>query len=380
MLLDSKPYTLDRIARMILKLLILLAVIAILDYFSEVLIPFAVAFLLAYLINPLVTTIQRRVKRRGVAVAMGLVVVVAVFTGLVLFLTPLILREFSAMIPFLSKIEQAHPPDWLIKLLPNVQWDQWLQRLADQDMREMFQSERFQELFQNMLRRVLPGVWNVITGTISFIIGLIGLAVILLYMIFLLIDYDKIKETWPDYLPPGYRARIIGFVHDFNEAMKRYFRGQAIIASIVGCLFAFGFWLIGLPLGIFLGLFIGLLNMVPYLQIVGLIPAFLLAFLSSIITGVNPWQMPLLTLLVFAVVQVLQDLVLTPKILGKATGLSPAVILLSLAIWGKLLGFLGLLIAIPMSCLVLAYYQRFIVPPDTSREGKKHVPPVVTAG
>ncbi len=368
MLLDSKPYTLDRIARMILKLLILLGIIAMLNYFSEVLIPFAVAFLLAYLINPLVTGLQHRVKRRGIAVAVALVLVVAAFTGLVLFLTPLILREFSAMIPFLTKIEQARPPDWLIKLLPNVQWDHFLQRLADQDVREWFQSERFQELFQGMLRRALPGVWSVITGAVSFVLGLIGLAVILLYMIFLLIDYDKIKETWPDYLPPSYRVPVVGFVDDFNEAMKRYFRGQAMIASIVGCLFAFGFWLIGLPLGIFLGLFIGLLNMVPYLQIVGLIPAFLLAFLSSIITGANPWQLPLLTLLVFAVVQTLQDLVLTPKILGKATGLSPAVILLSLAIWGKLLGFLGLLIAIPMSCLVLAYYQRFIAPPSRAEQ------------
>lgn len=367
MLLDDKPYTLDRIARMILKLLILLGIIWILDFFSEVLIPFAIAFLLAYLINPLVTAIQRRVKRRSVAVTLGLIVVVAACTALALFLIPLILREFSAMIPFLTRIEQARPPEWLIKLLPNVQWDQLLQRLADPDVREWFQSERFQELFQGALRRALPGVWNVITGTISFLLGLIGLAVILLYMIFLLIDYDKIKESWPAYLPPAYRSPITGFVHDFNEAMKRYFRGQAIIASLVGCLFAFGFWLIGLPLGVFLGLFIGLLNMVPYLQIVGLIPAFLLAFLSSIITGANPWQLPLLTLLVFAVVQLLQDLVLTPKILGKATGLSPAVILLSLAIWGKLLGFLGLLIAIPMSCLLLAYYQRFIAPPSVKQ-------------
>ena len=364
MLLDSKPYTLDRIMRMVLKLVILLSIIGVLNYFSEVLLPFAAAFLLAYLINPLVTAIQHKVRRRGVAVCAALLVVLSAIILLILFLVPLILREFSAMIPFLEKAAQAKPPDWLVKLLPNVQWDHLLQQISNQDVQEWFQSEKFQSL----VRKVLPGVWNVITGAVSFIIGLIGLAIVLLYMIFLLIDYDKIKETWPNYLPPASRLPIIGFVQDFNSAMKRYFRGQAIIASLVGFLFAFGFWLIGLPMGIFLGLFIGLLNMVPYLQIVGLIPAFILAFLSGLITGGSPWQLPLLTLLVFAVVQSLQDLVLTPKILGKATGLSPAVILLSLAIWGKLLGMLGLLIAIPMTCLVLAYYQRFIAPPTTEPE------------
>ena len=363
MLLDSKPYTLDRIMRMILKLLLVLAIIGTLNYFSDVLLPFAAAFLLAYLINPLVTGIQRKVKRRSLAVAVALLAVITALILLTLFLIPLILSEFSAMIPFLEAAAKAKPPEWLTKFLPHVQWDQLIRQISDQDVRQWFESERFQQIIQGLVRRALPGVWTVSTGAISFIIGLLGLAVILLYMIFLLIDYDKIKESWPNYLPPASRLHIVGFVHDFNEAMKHYFRGQAIIAALVGGLYAFGFWLIDLPLGIFLGLLIGLLSMIPYLHTLGLIPAFLLAILSGIINGGNPWELPLLTFLVFACVQTLQDLVFTPKILGKATGLSPAVILLSLAIWGKLLGMLGLLIAIPMSCLVLAYYQRFLAPP-----------------
>jgi predicted PurR-regulated permease PerM len=113
-------------------------------------------------------------------------------------------------------------------------------------------------------------------------------------------------------------------------------------------------------MAILLGLFIGLLNMVPYLQIIGLIPAFLLALVHALDTGGSLWTMLALTGLVFVVAQIIQDAILTPRIMGKEMGLSPAMILLSLSIWGKLLGIFGLIIALPMTCLLVAYYQRFL--------------------
>jgi predicted PurR-regulated permease PerM len=87
-----------------------------------------------------------------------------------------------------------------------------------------------------------------------------------------------------------------------------------------------------------------------------------LALIHALETGMSFWVSLGLTALVFAVVQIIQDAYLSPKIMGKVMGLSPAMILLSLSIWGKLLGILGLLIALPATCLVLAYYKRFVVP------------------
>jgi predicted PurR-regulated permease PerM len=142
--------------------------------------------------------------------------------------------------------------------------------------------------------------------------------------------------------------------------MSNYFRGQAAVASICGVLFALGFTLVGLPLGILLGLFVGLLNMVPYLQILGLIPAGLLAMMHAVQSGTNIWMVLGLTGLVFVVVQLIQDGFLTPKIMGKVTGLNPAMIMLSLSIWGKLLGLLGMIIALPVTYLLLVYYRRLI--------------------
>jgi len=100
--------------------------------------------------------------------------------------------------------------------------------------------------------------------------------------------------------------------------------------------------------------------MVPYLQLVGLVPAFILALFYSLETGTSLWVSLGMTGLVVFVVQVIQDTVLVPRIMGRVTGLNPVMILLSLSIWGKLLGLLGLLMAIPMTCLILAYYHRLI--------------------
>ncbi len=143
--------------------------------------------------------------------------------------------------------------------------------------------------------------------------------------------------------------------------MNKYFRGQAIVAACVGVLFSIGFLIIGFPMAIGLGLFIGLLNMVPYLQLVGFIPTILLAIVKSADTGQNFWVVLLSALAVFAVVQTIQDTILTPKVMGKVTGLNSAIILLSLSIWGALLGILGMIIALPMTTLLLSYYQKYVI-------------------
>jgi predicted PurR-regulated permease PerM len=244
--------------------------------------------------------------------------------------------------------------------MPPDLWQAMKDYAAREEVQDLFKTEKFWEIVEAVARKVLPGVWGLIAGTASFLMGLVGLAVIGLYLVFLLMDYEKVSKGWKDLLPPGSRDSITGFVSDFDSAMNRYFRAQALVAAIVGILFAIGFLLIGLPMGIFLGLFIGLLNMVPYLQIIGLIPAVLLALVHALETGGSFWMILSLTLLIFVVVQIIQDAVLVPRIMGKVTGLNPAMILLSLSIWGKLLGMFGLLIALPMTCLLLAYYRRFL--------------------
>jgi len=110
-----------------------------------------------------------------------------------------------------------------------------------------------------------------------------------------------------------------------------------------------------------LGMFIGLLHMVPYLQLLGFVPTILLAIVKAADTGQNFWVILLLALVVFAVVQMIQDTFLTPKIMGHVTGLNSAIILLSLSVWGSLLGILGMIIALPLTTLLISYYQKYVI-------------------
>jgi len=364
MLLDRKPYTFDRVFRIGIAVALLWGLIWLLGYLSDVLIPFAVALILAYMINPLVNVIQKKIPHRLVAVFMSLIIVIALAVSLAWLIIPMIATEIKHAGQILSNlVNNADLAQHAAKRLPPDLWQAIKDYASRQEVQQFFKTENFWKIAEMGARKVLPGVWGLITGTASFIMGLVGLAVIGLYLVFLLLDYEKVLQEWKELLPLAHRETIMGFVSDFESAMNRYFRGQAAVASIVGGLFAVGFLLIGLPMGILLGFFIGLLNMIPYLQIIGLIPAILLALVYALETGSSFLVILGLTGLVFIVVQIIQDAILVPKIMGRVTGLNPAMILLSLSIWGKLLGIFGLLIALPMTFLLLAYYRRFIATP-----------------
>jgi predicted PurR-regulated permease PerM len=364
---NNKPYTFDRVIRILISAGFLFGLIWLLGYLSDVLIPFAVAFLLAYLINPLTARIQKKINSRVVSVLISLIIVIVAVSVFIVIFVPMIVKEVAHMGQIVSDLaENAEIAQKAAKILPADFWQVIKDLTARQEFRDLFKSQNFWRNVQTVVSKLLPGVWGLISGTAAFFMGLLGLAVIGLYLIFLLIDYDKFSRGWKDMIPPSHREAFVGLVEDFESAMNNYFRGQTVVASICGVLFAIGFALIGLPLGILLGLFIGLLNMVPYLQLIGFIPAFLLAVFHAIDSGMNLWLVLGLTGLVFAVVQIIQDAILTPKIMGKVTGLSPAMIMLSLSIWGKLLGFLGLIIALPMTYLLLVYYRRFLATSQTA--------------
>ena len=358
-MMSENTFTFDRVVRIAIAAAVIWLLIAFIAYVSDILIPFAVALLLAYLINPLTSWLQRKLpfKQRIISVLLSLTVILG---GVVLFLAILIPMVVS---------EVVHMQNLLTGVVNTDQWQAALQDYVPEEIRVYITDlVAFEELvhllnFENIrvfFQQILPGIWGVFSGTVSFVIGLAVVVVILLYLVFILLDYDEITEGWKELIPDQYRQVVLDVVCDFTTAMRVYFRAQALIAFIVGLLFAVGFWLIGLPMGILLGLFIGLLNMVPYLQVVGLIPSVLLAIVASLGAGESIWIMLGLVLAVFAVVQVIQDAILVPRIMGKVTGFNPAVILLSLSVWGKLLGILGLLIALPATFLIHSYYKRYL--------------------
>ena len=329
----------------------IISIIGYLTYKLEsVLTPFFIALFIAYLINPLINFIQNklRVKRRGLSVAIGLVTSTLLVSSVILASIPSINEEFQSATKLVGEYAEFIPP------IPIEINDQINEFIHSDQAKDLINSESISET----ISKVTPLIENLFSESIHLLMGVFGLFFILLYLIFILLSYPKLKENWTSWIPAKYRTTAKDITTDLNLGMRAYFRGQATIAFIVGILCCIGFKLIGLPLAILLGILIGCLNLVPYLQVLGFIPAFLLSILHSLETDISVWTSLGATLLVLIVVQIIQESLLVPKIMKKVTGLNPAIILLSLSIWGSLLGVTGLIIALPVTTLLISYYKR----------------------
>jgi len=354
--MERKKITFDIFIRSVVGLAFVIGFLMLLSRLSNVLVPFFLAWLIAYLMFPMVRFFQYklRLKYRALAILASFLLIIVTLTVAFIVLVPPIIAEFGRV------------KDLAVEYFTTNELTSRVPAIVNQFIQENIDSSQLLQLldkdgFQQVVRETLPRVWGVITESISFVFSLFSILMVILYTIFILFDYETISDGWPGLVPTRYRSICVNLIHDVNEGMNKYFRGQALVAFIVGILFSIGFVIVGLPLAIPLGLFIGLLNMVPYLQLVGFIPTILLAILKAADTGQNFWLIMLWCLVVFAVVQSIQDIFLTPRIMGKVTGLNPAIILLSLSIWGSLMGVLGMIIALPMTTLLLTYYQKYII-------------------
>ncbi len=155
---------------------------------------------------------------------------------------------------------------------------------------------------------------------------------------------------------------------DVERELNNYIRGQSLVALCMGILFCIGFTIIDFPMAIGLGILIGIMDLVPYLHTFALIPTAFLAMLKAADTGQNFWIILAGAVAVFCIVQIIIDMIITPKIMGKAMGLNPAILLLSLSVWGTLLGFIGLIIALPLTTILIAYYQRYITKENEDKQ------------
>lgn len=352
---EQKKITFDSFIRGVIGVAIFIAVLYMLNRLSGVLLPFFIAWIIAYLMYPMVKFYQNRLKIRNRALAIFVVMVslIVLVTGAIFLIVPPMIDE---CVKLKSLIEvyfseggkfTSIPKDITDFLHNNVDWA-W--------MKENLNSENI----IGAVKSVLPKMWSLLSTSYNIVLTIFTLFIIVLYLFFILLDYEEIADGWVTLLPAKYRNMVLGIINDIKDSMNKYFRGQALVAFCVGILFSIGFLIIDFPLAIGLGLFIGLLNMVPYLQIIGFVPTIILALLKAADTGESFWVILGLALVVFCVVQAIQDMYLVPKIMGKITGLNPAIILLSLSVWGALMGMLGMIIALPCTTLLLSYYQRFI--------------------
>jgi predicted PurR-regulated permease PerM len=368
MLLDNQPYTFDRVFRLTVSIATLVFLVWLADRLSGVLVPFAVAFLIAFLLNPLVNLVQRKIPNRAAAallVMAGVGVLGAL--GVWLLLEVMVSEVIGLGQALGALVTEQNLPEQVRGLLPADVLDQIRGFYGDwKQVEDLVRQERFWTL----LGKVAPVPLSILQGLGGLVAWIFGLSVILMYIAFMLIDFDWLRRNWSSWIPAGRKEKVEELVADFNLAMGRHFRAQAVVAGMVGGLFATGFSITGLPMAILFGLFVGLLNMVPYLQLAAIPLAGFLALMQVVRDGDSLWWAFGGVAMVFMLVQLIQDALLVPRIMGKAFGLRPVIILLAVMVWGELLGLLGLVIALPMTCLGYAWYQRLVLEP--ARAASEH--------
>ena len=353
---NASVFSRETIIRSVITIAVLVALYLLVRRLSGVLLPFLISFVVAYMLAPIVNFFQHkcRLKNRVLSVVVTILLVIGLLTGAVAAVVPAISRQATS----LSQSVKTYVSQWdgneYFSPRVNERIEEIIQSI---DIKTLINSEEVQQ----GIKKVIPILGDWISSGVNAIMGLAVAFICILYIIFLLIDYEKISTNWHKYIPHRFRDGIVTLMEDLDRNMNAYFRGQALVAGIVGILFAIGFQIIGLPMGIGIGLFIGVLNLVPYLQALGIPPCIILGLIQSAETGRPVWVVMLCVAAVFIIVQTIQDMVLVPTIMGNVTGMGPAWILLSLSIWGSLLGFVGMIIALPVTTLLVSYYKRFVL-------------------
>lgn len=349
----QEKITFDRfIRKSAVVVLVVLAMLTV-NYLSGVLLPFFVAWLFAYLLYPLVRFVQdkMRVRIRALAILLTLVFVIGVIGLMLWFIIPPMIEQFQKLGEVLSR--------WVQQTTHTNDFSAYMQSWLSDHRTEI---ERFfkSKDFSDAMRTTMPRLFEFVGQTANVILSLIASMITLLYMFFILLDYEYLTTNWVRIFPEKNRPFWRELMKDVERELNKYIRGQGLVALCMGIMFCIGFSLIDFPMAIGLGILIGIMDLVPYLHTFALIPTAFLAMLKAADTGQNFWVVFGLAVGLFCLVQLITEAIVIPRIMGKAMGLNPAILLLSLSVWGALLGFVGLIIALPLTTLIMAYWQRYV--------------------
>jgi len=338
----------DFIARSVRRGIIIavatVVVLALLWLLKSALTPLAVAFVFAYLLDPLIDQFEaRRIPRR---VAILFLVAISGVLALVtaIFLVPRLLQEIANL--------AVKMPGYLDGALAatSPRFESWFGITIPSSIREgieSFQSKGVSVPLETLRRLVEQSVHS-LTGTLGSLIGLLVIPVITYYA---LAEFDNIKVWFLELVPVRYQEAVETKVSMINVLVASFIRGQLIVAALLGILYAIGFSFIGIDMAIGIGMVAGMLGIIPY---VGSAAALgLAAGLCLLQYGVDLHL--LFVVGWYALIQTLEGLLLTPRIVGRSVGIHPVAVIVGLLIGGDLLGFLGLIVAVPATAIVQVF-------------------------
>ena len=261
----EREITFDRAIRMLIGLGVVAAIGWLVNYLSGVLLPFAVAALGAYLLFPVVKFFQYRARLhyRWLAITATLIIVLGAVAAVIVFVVPPLITEASHIRDMLgqylsSNTDYGSIPDFVSRFIAdNIDIDKLGEMLSEDNI-------------VATARALMPRLWGLLAQSLSIVAWVVTAFMVLMYLFFILLDYETLEDGWAKAVPRRYRPFATGLADDLRRGMSRYFRGQSVVALAVGILSAIGFVIIDFPLGIGMGLLIGVLTLVPYLKLIAL--------------------------------------------------------------------------------------------------------------
>ena len=316
---------------------VLLAVIFF--YFSRrVLTPFFIAFALAYLLDPVTDRLESLKISRTFAVLVLMAGVFSLVTGIGLLIFPLLKLQAEHLVSNLPNYI-AIMQEWMHPLLGVVGEPEKIQEILNRELLKIG------ELPLKVISSITSILWGSVAGLFSFILFLANLVIIPVVMFYLLRDYDLINKKMLSFVPARTREQVLSLIKEIDGVLADFVRGQLMVGLIMAGLYSIGLFFCGTPMSLFIGLLAGLASLVPYLGLVfGFVPAAILTFMQT-----QDWVLVFGVAGVFAVVQGLEGMIITPRIVGEKIGLHPVAIILAVLLGAEFFGLVGVIVSVPVA-------------------------------
>lgn len=332
--------------------LVLFSLFIIAYVFGQTLTPFVIAILLAYIMNPAVGALVSRKVPRTVAVGIFMLASFLLAAGGIAFAAYILNREVHQLVAnmpgYVDTFETRYLPEISRRLgvAENIDINELVSRLRD----------RLVEISPESYRSAGIYALKLVSGTVGFFLATLNLLLIPIIMAYLMLDFEKMKSAILESLPKPHRKYIVGRLVEVEDVLKVFVKGQLMVAVSMGVMYSIGLAFIGVDMPVLVGMGAGMLNLVPYLGgAVGIITAVTLAALRY-----HDMLHPALVVGLFALVQMVEGYVLTPRIVGNRLGLHPVVVILALVVMGQMMGFVGILLALPIAAVLKVFVVSFI--------------------
>jgi predicted PurR-regulated permease PerM len=339
------------LARWLLILLFVVIGWVVLGYLAHVLAPILAALGIAYLLNPIVEGLERRKVRRSVGSAFVLVAFLTVIVTTLVIAIPAVAGQLSEFIRDL--------PRFVDNLITDA--ERTFNIEIPHDWKRWVQSEEGRQTLGDASGPLRQIATTALGGLLSLLGVLAEFLLVPVFAFYFLADWANVWRRLDHVIPPRRRANVRELMRQIDGVISNWVRGQAIVTSILAVLYAIGFSIVGMPLSVPIGLVVGALTVIPF---VGTFVGAVIAALVTLGAGGSVQTLAMVGV-VIVVLHLLEAAVLTPKIVGHRVGLSEAAALLAVVAGGKLLGFVGVVLAVPIAATVavliragVRYYER----------------------